>query len=129
MPIVSRSSGTVSASAYRPDIDGLRAVAVLLVVFYHAGLSATSGGFVGVDIFFVISGYLITGIIVRELDAGHFTFANFYARRIKRICPALFVVLGLSAISALLFSFHRTLVSVHKVVESSESFVIQGRRL
>ncbi len=97
----SHFSGTANANTYRADIDGLRAAAVLLVVFYHAGFAAFPGGFVGVDIFFVISGYLITGIIARELDAGHFTFASFYARRIKRILPALFVVLAVSAIAAL----------------------------
>ncbi|MGA9763609.1 MAG: acyltransferase family protein [Rhodomicrobium sp.] len=101
MPIGSRSCSAANTNTYRPDIDGLRAIAVLLVVFYHAGLSATSGGFIGVDIFFVISGYLITGIITRELDDGHFTFANFYGRRIKRICPALFTVLGIAALAAL----------------------------
>ena len=95
------SGERASASAYRPDIDGLRAVAVLLVIFFHAGLGAVSGGFVGVDVFFVISGYLITGIVARELDEGTFTFANFYARRIKRICPALFAVLAVSSIAAL----------------------------
>lgn len=85
--------------SYRADIDGLRAVAVLLVVFFHAGFAAVSGGFIGVDVFFVISGFLITGIIVRELDAGHFSFASFYERRIKRICPALFALLGLCTVA------------------------------
>ncbi len=96
-------SSAANKQTYRPDIDGLRAIAVLLVVFFHAGFAEISGGFIGVDIFFVISGYLITGIIARELDAGHFSFADFYARRIKRICPALFVVLGLSAVAGFLF--------------------------
>jgi peptidoglycan/LPS O-acetylase OafA/YrhL len=73
--------------AYRPDIDGLRAVAVLAVVFFHAGLSCP-GGFVGVDIFFVISGYLITALILKELQAGTFTLAGFWERRVRRIFPA-----------------------------------------
>lgn len=75
---------------YRPDIDGLRAVAVLLVVLFHAGASALSGGFVGVDVFFVISGFLITGIVDREIQNQRFTLAAFYRRRILRIMPALF---------------------------------------
>ncbi len=77
---------------YRPDIDGLRALAVLPVVFYHAGFGAFSGGFVGVDVFFVISGYLITSLIYPQLCEGRFTFRDFYLRRIRRLFPALFVV-------------------------------------
>jgi peptidoglycan/LPS O-acetylase OafA/YrhL len=72
---------------YRADIDGMRAVAVLAVLFFHAGLSFP-GGFVGVDVFFVLSGYLITRLIVGELDRGTFTFANFWTRRLRRIWPA-----------------------------------------
>lgn len=79
---------------YRPDIDGLRAVAVLSVVAFHAFPDAVRGGFVGVDVFFVISGFLISTIILRSLDAGNFSFADFYARRIKRIFPALALVLA-----------------------------------
>ena len=78
---------------YRPDIDGLRAIAVLAVVLYHYGIGALPGGFVGVDIFFVISGYLITGIIQKEIERGVFTFSGFYERRIRRIFPALFAML------------------------------------
>lgn len=78
---------------YRPEIDGLRAIAVLSVILFHAGFETFSGGFVGVDIFFVISGYLITSIILREASAGTFTLRHFYERRIRRILPALFFML------------------------------------
>ncbi len=78
---------------YRPEIDGLRAVSVVSVILYHAGVSAVSGGFVGVDVFFVISGYLITSIIIRDAGAGSFSFLDFYERRARRILPALFFVM------------------------------------
>ena len=78
---------------YRAEIDGLRALAVIPVILYHAGLKLFGGGYVGVDIFFVISGYLITSIILAELDAGTFSLIHFYERRARRILPALFVVM------------------------------------
>lgn len=78
---------------YRKEIDGLRALAVMPVILFHAGFEWFSGGFVGVDVFFVISGYLITGIILEELEAGKFTLAGFYERRARRILPALFFVM------------------------------------
>ncbi len=78
---------------YRPEIDGIRAIAVLSVILFHAGFPGFSGGFVGVDVFFVISGYLITGILLRELEAGSFSILTFYERRMRRILPALFLVL------------------------------------
>jgi peptidoglycan/LPS O-acetylase OafA/YrhL len=84
---------TKSKASHRPDIDGLRAVAVLLVVLFHTGSPHFSGGFVGVDIFFVISGYLISGIIFREVAQDRFSLLGFYERRIRRIFPALLVVL------------------------------------
>ena len=77
-------------SRYRPDIDGLRAIAVTAVVFFHAGVPFLRSGFVGVDVFFVISGFLIGGIILREVAGQTFHYANFYARRARRILPALF---------------------------------------
>lgn len=80
-------------SEYRADIDGLRAVAILLVVLFHAGVPALSGGYIGVDVFFVISGFLIGGIISREINAGTFSFYQFWLRRIRRIIPALFFLL------------------------------------
>ncbi|HFT6644600.1 acyltransferase family protein [Klebsiella pneumoniae] len=88
---------------YRSDIDGLRAVAILLVVFFHSGLTFFSGGFVGVDVFFVISGFLIGGIINKEVTQGRFSYSNFYTRRIKRIAPALIVMLVLCAIFSYYF--------------------------
>ena len=84
---------------YRPDVDGLRGVAVGVVVAYHAFPRHLPGGFVGVDVFFVISGYLISGIILDALADGRFTFANFYARRIRRIFPALAIVLAAVAVA------------------------------
>lgn len=84
---------------YRPDIDGLRAVAVLVVVLHHLSVSLVPGGYVGVDVFFVISGYLITRIICREVTAGQFSFARFYERRARRIFPALFVMLGITLVT------------------------------
>ena len=78
---------------YRADIDGLRGIAVIAVVLYHAFPSVVPSGYVGVDVFFVISGYLITRIIVGDLDQGRFGFWRFYANRIRRIFPALLVVL------------------------------------
>jgi peptidoglycan/LPS O-acetylase OafA/YrhL len=84
----------MKSPAYRPDIDGLRALAILSVVAFHAFPTWFPGGYVGVDVFFVISGYLITRIIVGNLAAGTFSFAEFYARRVRRIFPALVLVLA-----------------------------------
>ncbi|MES2627311.1 MAG: acyltransferase family protein [Pseudomonadota bacterium] len=96
---------TMLNNFHRNDIDGLRSVAVLLVVLNHAGFSLFPGGFVGVDIFFVISGFLITSIIFNGLLDNTFSFANFYVRRIKRLMPALFVVLFVTTIFALLYLY------------------------
>src|SRR5262245_2558208 len=82
-----------NALAYRPDVDGLRALAVLAVIGFHVGGGWFPGGYVGVDVFFVISGFLITSIICTQLDEGRFSFVDFYARRCKRIFPSLIIVL------------------------------------
>src|SRR5579872_2302026 len=92
--------------SYREDIDWLRAIAVLAVVAFHFE-APVYGGFVGVDIFFVISGYLITGIIQSELKGGVFSFARFYERRVRRLLPALYAMVALTAIP----SFHYLLTS------------------
>jgi peptidoglycan/LPS O-acetylase OafA/YrhL len=109
---------------YRPDIDGLRAVAVGSVIAFHAFFRQHFGGFVGVDIFFVISGYLITGILLRELDEDRFSFARFYARRVRRIYPALVVVmaavLGFGWLELFDQDFHR--LALH--VAASAGFVV-----
>jgi peptidoglycan/LPS O-acetylase OafA/YrhL len=89
---------SLPSSKYRPDVDGLRAIAVMLVLNFHAFPDAMPGGFIGVDVFFVISGFLITGIITRELELGRFSLIGFYNRRIRRIFPALIVVLGATLI-------------------------------
>ena len=78
---------------YRPEIDGLRALAVIPVILFHAGLEFFEGGFAGVDVFFVISGYLITTILLEDLNNKKFSLLNFYERRARRILPALYFVL------------------------------------
>jgi len=88
---------------YRAEIDGLRAVAVIPVMLFHAGLQTFSGGFVGVDVFFVISGYLITSIILGEIEQGSFSIRSFYDRRARRILPALFCVMLVSVVPAWLW--------------------------
>ena len=86
---------------YRPDIEGLRAIGILLVVATHAGVTWLPGGFVGVDVFYVLSGYLITGLLVQEAGTtGHMRFANFFARRLRRLLPALLLMLAVTLIVA-----------------------------
>lgn len=77
---------------YRREVDGLRAIAVLAVILFHAGFTTFEGGFIGVDIFFVISGYLISDLLIRDIEKGEFSLREFYARRIRRIFPALFTI-------------------------------------
>ncbi|HEV7994116.1 MAG TPA: acyltransferase family protein [Gemmatimonadaceae bacterium] len=87
---------------FRPDIEGLRGIAILLVVLYHAGVPALAGGFVGVDVFFVLSGFFITGLLVREREAtGEVSLTEFYARRALRLLPALLLVLGATLVAVM----------------------------
>lgn len=107
---------------YRPDIDGLRAVAVLSVVLFHAGVPWLPGGFVGVDVFFVISGYLITRILVEEESAGHYSIADFYVRRARRILPALYCVLAAVLLFGLLLLLPLELLGLSKSVLATTLF-------
>jgi Acyltransferase family len=111
-----------ASTKYRPDIDGLRAIAVMLVVIFHAFPEAVPGGFVGVDIFFVISGFLITGIIVRELDQKRFSLLAFYNRRIRRIFPALIVVLCVTMVLGWLWMLPAAYAQLSSDVFASAAF-------
>lgn len=99
---------------HRKDIDGLRAVAVLPVVAFHAGIDFLRGGFVGVDVFFVISGYLITSLLMKDIVAGKFSIAKFYERRVRRIFPALIAVLLGTFVFAWLYSLPSEMVDLSK---------------
>jgi peptidoglycan/LPS O-acetylase OafA/YrhL len=112
----------VTLIKYRRDIDGLRAVAVLLVIIFHGFPGAIPGGFIGVDIFFVISGYLITGIILRELELGTFSIANFYVRRVRRIFPALLTILLFTVTLGWFFFLPNELISLGKNVYAGALF-------
>jgi peptidoglycan/LPS O-acetylase OafA/YrhL len=107
---------------YRADIDGLRAVAILPVILFHAGFDVFSGGYTGVDVFFVISGYLITAIIAREIAEGRFSIINFYERRIRRIFPALFAMMALSYLAAALLFMPREFEDFGKSVMAATFF-------
>lgn len=105
----------IPETRYRPDIDGLRAVAVMAVVAFHVGLPWITGGFVGVDIFFVISGYLITGLLLQEAEQhGHVRLAAFFARRVRRLMPALVAVLLVTFAASLLLMFPQELPRLGK---------------
>jgi peptidoglycan/LPS O-acetylase OafA/YrhL len=108
--------------AYRPDVDGLRAVAVLSVVAYHALPAAAPGGYIGVDVFFVISGYLITKIVASDIERGRFSIASFYVRRTKRIFPALFTVLATTLALACLFCTPRELRAFGRTLAATAAF-------
>lgn len=101
---------------YRPELDGLRAVAVLSVVFFHAGIGLFSGGFVGVDIFFVLSGFLITSITMQEMEQGKFSFGAFYERRVRRLFPPLVPVLAFTWLAS------AALLGEREFVDAARSF-------
>jgi peptidoglycan/LPS O-acetylase OafA/YrhL len=107
---------------YRKEIDGLRALAVLAVVAFHAQIAPFSGGFVGVDIFFVISGYLITQVILKDADGSGFSLITFYERRIRRIMPALLAVMCVTLLAAWLLMLPEDLDSVSRSVFSMTLF-------
>jgi len=112
-----------SPISYQPHVDGLRAVAVLSVIAFHTFPDRITGGFVGVDIFFVISGFLISGIILNALQQGSFTFADFYVRRIRRIFPALIVVLAATLVLGYLVLFPGEFRNLGKHVLGGALFV------
>ena len=101
---------------YLPHIDGLRAIAILLVVAYHAGFSIFSGGFIGVDVFFVISGFLITSQISKHIAAEKFSFKEFYLRRLRRLAPAYLIVSATSLIVGLVILLPGDLIYHTKVM-------------
>ena len=114
---------TASQLDYRPDIDGLRAIAVLAVIGFHAFPAWIRGGFVGVDVFFVISGYLISTILLTGMERGSFRFSQFYIRRIRRIFPALIVVLLACMVAGWLVLFSFEYKALGKHVAGSAAFV------
>ena len=108
---------------YRPEIDGLRALAVLPVIFFHAGFDAFRGGFVGVDIFFVISGFLITSILVNDLQKNEFSLTEFYVRRARRILPALFFLMAVCIFLFLLVMLPHQIKYFSKSIIAASLFV------
>ena len=107
---------------HRKEIDGLRAIAVIPVVFFHAGFNLFSGGYVGVDVFFVISGYLITSIIIKELNNNTFSLTNFYERRARRILPVLIFVIFISSIISFIFLTRSELAEYFQSVKATLLF-------
>jgi len=108
---------------YRPDVDGLRALAVLAVVAYHASPLQMKAGFIGVDIFFVISGFLISTLIFQNLERNSFSFSEFYSRRIKRIFPALLLVLTCSFLFGWIGLYSDEYQQLGKHIAGGEGFI------
>ena len=119
--------------SYRPDIDGMRAIAVLLVILYHANFPFITGGYIGVDVFFVLSGFLITLTLDKEMKEGKFSFKKFYLRRIRRIIPVLVFVMLVTTIPAYLFlfsdnfeSYARTLIHTILSTNNFHLWIVQS---
>ena len=113
----------MSSIKYRPEIDGLRAIAVISVIIYHLNENWLSGGFLGVDIFFVISGFLITGIIITEIQQNSFSFKQFYTRRIKRIYPAFITAMALVSFIASVIFIYNDFNQLRKTIELAIAFL------
>ncbi len=108
---------------YRPDIDGLRAISIILVIIYHAYPNALPSGFIGVDIFFVISGYLISSIILKSFTLGNFNFLDFYEKRVIRIFPALFITLVITTLLGLFFFLPKEMNDLSRHLIAGASFL------
>jgi peptidoglycan/LPS O-acetylase OafA/YrhL len=121
--VLENPTAVATNAAYRADIDGLRGVAVLSVLLFHLGAPAFGGGYVGVDVFFVISGYLIGGIVLTELNSHTFSLGQYYERRIRRIFPALFFMLGLSFLVAAFLLIPRDMQTFGHSVLAVTTFV------
>lgn len=113
----------MSSIKYRPEIDGLRAIAVISVIIYHLNENWLSGGFLGVDIFFVISGFLITGIIITEIQQNSFSLKQFYTRRIKRIYPAFITAMALVSFIASVIFIYNDFNQLRKTIELAIAFL------
>lgn len=110
-------------TVYRPEIDGLRTISVMLVILHHLGWTLFSGGYIGVDVFFVISGYLITNVVMSEVKEGRFSFSNFYKRRVIRLAPAYFLVLLVVSIIGAALMLPAELVNYFESVKYSTVFL------
>lgn len=112
-----------SSTAFRPDVEGLRAIAILLVALYHGGLPGLTGGFIGVDVFFVLSGYLITGLLVREIESsGSVHFTAFYARRARRLLPAAACVLLVTLLAAQFIYAPQAMITLAKDAVATSAY-------
>lgn len=117
-----RSRDYLNGKKYFPYIDGIRALAVLSVILYHLSSNFCPGGYAGVDVFFVISGYLIIGGIVRNLASDSFSFTSFYCQRAKRIIPAYFIMISATMLAGLLWYSYRPFYELGSAVLRSSFF-------